>query len=131
MCQTKDSSANLLLGITLGAAIGAGAVFLFATPKGKQIRKKIHDSYPELFDQLDSSLSDLKEALGDRYEEVADQVQKIEETVSNVVTDEKENISDQVSEKVTGLGLQVENLGAKIQTMASTPKPHRLFRKKV
>ena len=60
--NSKDKS-GLAAGIILGAAAGAGIAFLFGTKKGKELRKKIRDDYPEVFDKLDDALSSTKESL--------------------------------------------------------------------
>lgn len=129
MCQTRNSSDNLLVGVALGAALGAGLTFLFATPKGKEVQKKVRDSYPELFNNLDGLISQLKDSLGDRYEEVSQDMQNIKDTVKDVVSEESQQAGKVVSEKVSDLGEQMENLGVKLQSM-STNKSKRFFHKK-
>lgn len=49
-----------MTGLILGAALGAGIAFLFGTSKGKEVRKKIRDNYPEFFDRIDEVLGDEK-----------------------------------------------------------------------
>ena len=51
---------GLLTGLVLGAALGAGITFLLTTSKGKEIREKVKDNYPEFFDQIDEVLSNVK-----------------------------------------------------------------------
>ncbi|MBI3559488.1 YtxH domain-containing protein [Candidatus Gottesmanbacteria bacterium] len=55
------NNGGLLTGLILGAALGAGITLLLTTSKGKEIRKKVKDNYPEFFDQVDEVLGNDKE----------------------------------------------------------------------
>lgn len=59
-------------GLMGGLIVGAGAVFLFGTKKGKEIRKKVKDQYPEVFEKIDEIVTDVKGNLSDKYYEVAE-----------------------------------------------------------
>lgn len=118
MCDNHNNSGSLLAGIAIGAAVGAGLTFLFGTNKGKEVRNKVRDQYPEFFDKLDDALGNIEEG----YENVVGEVKKVEEEVAEMKTDAK----GAVSEKVADLGKAVEKLGKELEK-ASPAKP-RLFK---
>lgn len=102
----------------MGAAIGAGLTFLFGTKKGKEIRERVRDQYPEFFDKLDKIL----EGVGEGYENVVEEVRKVEKEVAEMSAESKEV----VQEKVAGLGKAVEHLGKELEKAA--PNKPRLFK---
>lgn len=108
--KDQNNSNGLLLGLILGATIGAGVTFLFGTKKGKEIRKKIQDEYPQVFENLEEATSDLRDNLEDKYSDVVDQIEEI-----------KKEVSDSALEKVEKLGVAVEDLGEHLQKV-SHPK---------
>ena len=108
MCNNSDRTGSLLTGVVLGAAIGVGVTFLFGTNKGKEIREKVRDQYPEFFDQV----GDVLDNLGDKYEDVVDEVRKLEKEVT-------------VKDKVANLGKAVEHLGKQLESVS---KPRRFQR---
>lgn len=61
----ENKNSGLITGLIIGAAIGAGLAFLFGTKKGQEVRKKVRDQYPELFDQIETTLGDIRENLDD------------------------------------------------------------------
>lgn len=65
MNENRNNS-GLVTGLILGAALGAGIAFLFGTSKGKEVREKVRDNYPEFFDRIDEVLGSVKENLGDK-----------------------------------------------------------------
>lgn len=65
MNENRNNS-GLITGLILGAALGAGLAFLFGTAKGKEVRKKVRDNYPEFFDQIDEVLGSVKENLEEK-----------------------------------------------------------------
>ncbi|MEK7565784.1 MAG: YtxH domain-containing protein [Patescibacteria group bacterium] len=95
-----NNSSGLLVGLIFGAAIGAGITFLFGTKKGKEIREKIQDEYPEVFENLK-----------DKYTEVVDQIEEI-----------KKEVSDTALEKVEKLGIAVEDLGEHLQNASHSKR---------
>ncbi len=109
--MSENKSGSLVAGVVLGAAIGAGLTFLFGTKKGKEIRNKVRDQYPEVFDKIDEVL----EGVEDRYEDVVDEVENIKEDVAEMTEDTK----DAVSEKVADLSEVVKDLGKKLQVVSS------------
>ncbi len=115
MCDHHDNNGTLITGLALGAAIGAGLTFLFGTDKGKEIRNRVRDQYPEFFDRLDDVLGNIEEG----YEDVVGEVKKVEKEVAEMKTDAKEN----VQEKVADLGRAVEKLGQQLEK-APHSKPH-------
>lgn len=79
--MNENKNSGLVTGLVLGAALGAGVAFLFGTPKGKEVREKVRDNYPEFFDRIDEVLGSVKENLGDKYDEVVEEVEKIKEEI--------------------------------------------------
>lgn len=75
--MSENRGSGLISGLIFGTAIGAGAVFLFGTKKGKEIRNKVRDDYPELFDKVDDFVDDTKDELSDKYNVVADKVKGV------------------------------------------------------
>ena len=128
MCD-KSSTSNLVVGLGLGAALGAGMAFLFGTKKGKQLRNQVVENYPELFDNLQDTLGQLKESLGEKYEEVAQQVEEVKESLEETGNEKAAEIKDIVSDKVAQLGVQMEDLGKKIQSFPPTPVKRRFFKR--
>lgn len=61
----KDSTGKMILGVIIGAAVGAVAGILFAPDKGSVTRKKISDKAKETGENL-------KETMTGKYEEVKD-----------------------------------------------------------
>jgi gas vesicle protein len=61
----KDSTGKMILGVIIGAAVGAVAGILFAPDKGSVTRKKIADKAKETGDNL-------KETVTGKFEEVKD-----------------------------------------------------------
>ncbi len=108
MSDDNGRTGSLLTGVILGAAIGAGVTFLFGTKKGKEIREKVRDQYPEFFDHVD----DVLDNLGDKYEDVVTEVRKLEQEVST-------------KSKVANLGKAVEHLGKQLESVS---KPRRFQR---
>ena len=130
MCDKSSSTTNLVAGLALGAAVGAGLTFLFGTKKGKEVREKVYETNPEFFDQLSEALDQLKDSLGDRYEEVSDQVQDIEKSISEVVTEKESQIANTMSKKFDEIGHQVSHLGAQIKSMSPPSHTTKRFFKK-
>lgn len=95
----QNNSSNLLGGLIIGAAIGAGITLLFGTKKGKEIRQKIQDEYPDVFENLE-----------DKFSEVVDRIEEI-----------KGEVSDTALGKVEELGAVVEDLGVQLKHV-SRPK---------
>lgn len=69
MNENKNNN-GLVTGLVLGAALGAGVAFLFGTPKGKEVREKVRDNYPEFFDRIDEVLGSVKEEVEKIKEEI-------------------------------------------------------------
>lgn len=118
MCDNHDNSGPLLTGVVLGAALGAGLTFLFGTPKGKELREKVRDQYPDFFEKVDDAL----ENLGENYEDVVDEVKKVEKEVAQM----SEKSSENMKESVASLGKKVEDFGRKLESVA--PKKHTFLR---
>lgn len=105
MCDTQKSTTYLVAGIAIGAAVGAGLTFLFATRKGKELQKRVRDEYPEVFDKLEEAVSNAG-SLGEQASEV---------------------VRNNVGEKLVEVGEDVESLGKQIETPA-VAKPRRFFK---
>ncbi len=118
MCDNHDNSGPLLTGVVLGATLGAGLTFLFGTPKGKEIREKVRDQYPDFFERVDDAL----ENLGENYEDVVSEVKKVEKEVSQM----SEKSSENMKESVANLGKKVEDFGKKLESVS--PKKHRFIK---
>lgn len=114
MDNDRGRSGSFFSGVVLGAVIGAGLTFLLGTPKGKEVRKKIRDQYPDFFEKVDDVLEDL----GDKYGDVVDQVKELEEQVAEKSADTK----TVVKEKVASLGKAVEHLGKKLESVSSSKR---------
>lgn len=112
MCDSRDRSGTLLTGLVVGAAVGAGLTFLFGTKKGKEIRDRVREQYPEVFDKLDEV-----------YANLVDEVRDVEEEVADMSEDTKEV----VQEKVANLGEAVEKLGKQLEAVSSGRPPARRF----
>jgi gas vesicle protein len=116
MCDTQKSTTNLVAGIAIGAAIGAGLTFLFATKKGKELRKRVRDEYPEVFDRLE-------EAVGDMTAEVS----KAREEVAALGEQASKTVRSNVGEKLVEVGEDVESLGKQIEK-PPVVKPRHFFK---
>ncbi len=114
MCDSHDQSGSLLTGLVIGAAVGAGLTFLFGTKKGKEIRDRVREEYPEAFDKIDEV-----------YANLVDEVKNVEEEVAEMSDETKEV----VQEKVANLGEAVENLGKQLETVAPGHRVVRRFLK--
>lgn len=91
--MSDNRGSNLLLGFILGAAAGAGLTFLFGTKKGKEVRERIREKYPEVFDRLD----EIFEGIEEKYEEISEEVKEMEDEGKEAV-----------EKKVADLGKAVE-----------------------
>ncbi len=110
MCD-RDRSGGLIIGFALGAAVGAGLAFLFGTKKGKEIRERVRDQYPEIFDKIQEV-----------YENLVEEVKDVEEEVAEMSEETKETVQD----KVADLGKVVEDLGQKLESVS--PSSHRFLK---
>ena len=61
-------TANVLLGLAAGTAIGVGLGILFAPDKGKNTREKIKDSVSDKADKLKEKSAEFKGSLEDKVE---------------------------------------------------------------
>lgn len=117
MDNNRNGNGSLIAGLAIGAAIGAGLTFLFGTDKGKHIRKKIREEYPEFFERVDGVV----ENLGEKYEDVVEEMKRLEEEVSEKGSGTK----DVVREKVANVGRAVAHLGKQLESVS---KPRRFLR---
>ncbi|MCL4389781.1 MAG: YtxH domain-containing protein [Patescibacteria group bacterium] len=92
--MNNDRSGTLLTGLAIGAAIGAGLTFLFGTKKGAEVREKIKDQYPDLFDRVD----DVLEGLEEKYGDVVSEMEKIEEKAPEEMKEEVAHLGRKVKE---------------------------------
>lgn len=105
----------MLTGLVLGAAVGAGLTFLFGTDKGKQVRDRVRDRYPEFFDRLDEVLGNIEEG----YEDVVSEVHRVEAEVAEM----KDGAQEGVTQKVADLGKAVEKLGRQLEKASESGRP--------
>jgi gas vesicle protein len=68
---------NVLLGVLVGAAIGAVAGVLFAPHKGSTTRQLIADKGEDYVDDLKEKLSDLSDVISDKYNGITDDAKYI------------------------------------------------------
>lgn len=112
MCENKSSSTNLVVGVAIGAALGAGLTFLFGTKKGKELRDKVRNDYPEVFDRAEEVITNAKDNLSEDYANVIDEVTKVKEEISKMTIGEAtEATKDAVTKKVNDLDKAVKSLG--------------------
>lgn len=112
MCESRNSSTNLVVGVAIGAAISAGLTFLFATKKGKELRDKVRNDYPEVFDRAEEVITNAKDSLSEDYANVIDEVTKVKEEISKMTIGEAtEATKDAVTKKVNDLDKAVKSLG--------------------
>ena len=58
-------------------------MFLFGTKKGRGIRGRVRDQYPEAFEKIDEIVTDTKGNLSDKYNEVAKMSGEVKGRVSD------------------------------------------------
>lgn len=58
MEKKNNSSNNFLNGLLMGAAVGAGAFYLFGTQRGKELVKKMKDQGKDLLSEFDDFVED-------------------------------------------------------------------------
>lgn len=55
----NNRGSDFVAGAIIGAAVAGGLAFLFGTEKGKQIRRRVYEEYPELFDMAGQKINEV------------------------------------------------------------------------
>lgn len=92
--MSEDKGSGLLVGLILGAGIGAGLTFLFGTDKGKKIRNQLRSEYPEVFDRLDEVIGNLSE----ETQLIESKVEGVEEQAQEALADKLDSVANAVAD---------------------------------
>ncbi len=112
MADNKGS--GLMAGLAIGTVVGAGAMFLFGTKRGKELRTRWRKDYPEIFKVIDDITSKVEENLGDKYTDLQKTGKQVKEFSGQVV--------DSVGGTVSGLGGKIEDLGTGMKKISARNK---------
>lgn len=112
MGDDRNRGSNFVLGVILGALVGAGSYwFLTSTEEGKKVKKQIQKKGEEALDNLADMVEDLEEK-GEEFKEKAQEVQKeLEEKTQSL----KEEVADRAQEGLE----QIEDLRQRGQKAAA------------
>lgn len=114
MAEGKGS--GLLSGLFVGAAIGAGAAFLFGTKRGKQVRDKLKRDYPEVFNKIEGLIDDTREGLSEGYGGMVKEAKVLHQKA------QKSETGKVAVKGVNKLGQTVETVGRKMQEISQVDK---------
>ena len=87
-------TANVLLGLAAGTAIGVGLGILFAPDKGKNTREKIKDSVSEKAEKLKEQIDRLTDTVREKSVELKG---SLEEKVDNLFSKSSNKAEDLIS----------------------------------
>lgn len=102
----RDSDNGFLLGLIIGGVIGAGAVFLFGTEKGKEVREELKEKGDDALDDLDDVLTQLEK----KGKEIKKKADIVKEEIAEKAGEMKENVSEEVVEKLDDTLAHIEAL---------------------
>lgn len=89
----NNSNNNLLSGLVIGAALGAGITFLFGTKKGKEIRSRVKDEYPEIFNKLEEVINNISEEAEQVKDETSEVFAEKLDSVATAVADLRDHVT--------------------------------------
>ena len=89
-----SKTANAILGLAVGTAIGAGLGILFAPDKGKNTRKKIKNSLEEKYDELREQIESLTNNVREKSLELKG---SLEEKVDNLFSKSSHKAEDLIN----------------------------------
>jgi gas vesicle protein len=105
-CHNDNS---FFLGVILGAVIGAGAVFLFGTEKGEEVRGDLRDRGEDLLEDLTPVIKQLEE----KGQEIKKSAEKTTRQLVKKAGQVEKEVSSEAVEKISDTLEQLENLQEK------------------
>ena len=98
-----SKTANAVLGLAVGTAIGVGLGILFAPDEGKNTRKKIKDTLRDKSDEFREELENLTESVRDKSLELKGSLEEKVDRLFSKASNKSEDVISLLEKKLASL----------------------------